>query len=62
MTNVFTSRHGLVAPAGLDPAQAACWGAYAHAMSGQRLVPRYDRIGYLARELLDEVPYTVAAV
>ena len=52
---------GLLARGG-DPAQAACWGAYAHAMSGQRLVPRYGRIGYLARELLDEVPYTVAAV
>ena len=58
-------RAGIVAgllARGADPAQAACWGAYAHAMSGQRLVPRYDRIGYLARELLDEVPYTVAAV
>ena len=58
-------RAGIVAgllARGSDPAQAACWGAYAHAMSGQRLVPRYGRIGYLARELLDEVPYTVAAV
>jgi NAD(P)H-hydrate repair Nnr-like enzyme with NAD(P)H-hydrate dehydratase domain len=58
-------RAGIVAgllARGADPAQAACWAAYAHAMSGQRLVPRYGRIGYLARELLDEVPYTVAAV
>ena len=31
-------------------------------LSGQRLVPRYGRIGFLARELLDEIPYTVATV
>ncbi|WP_409073494.1 NAD(P)H-hydrate dehydratase [Micromonospora chalcea] len=47
---------------GADPAQAACWAAFAHAVSGQRLVPRYGRIGFLARELLDEIPYTVATV
>jgi hydroxyethylthiazole kinase-like uncharacterized protein yjeF len=41
---------------GAEPAQAACWGTYAHAMSGQRIAPRYGRIGFLARELLDEVP------
>jgi ADP-dependent NAD(P)H-hydrate dehydratase len=41
---------------GADPAQAACWGTYAHAVSGQRIAPRYGRIGFLARELLDEVP------
>jgi ADP-dependent NAD(P)H-hydrate dehydratase len=41
---------------GADPAQAACWGTYAHAVSGQRLTPRYGRLGFLARELLDEVP------
>ncbi|MBO4207879.1 NAD(P)H-hydrate dehydratase [Micromonospora echinofusca] len=47
---------------GAGPAQAACWAAYAHAVSGQRLVPRYGRIGFLARELLDEVPHTLATV
>lgn len=41
---------------GAEPAQAACWGTYAHAVSGQRIAPRYGRIGFLARELLDEVP------
>jgi ADP-dependent NAD(P)H-hydrate dehydratase len=39
---------------GADPAQAGCWGTYVHAVSGQRLVPRYGRVGYLARELVDE--------
>ncbi|MEU4638690.1 NAD(P)H-hydrate dehydratase [Micromonospora chalcea] len=47
---------------GADPAQAACWAAFAHAVSGQRLVPRYGRIGFLARELLEEIPYTIATV
>ncbi|MEW2384305.1 NAD(P)H-hydrate dehydratase [Micromonospora sp. NPDC047707] len=47
---------------GAAPAQAACWGAFAHAVSGQRLVPQYGRIGFLARELLDEIPHTLATV
>ncbi|MEU4558293.1 NAD(P)H-hydrate dehydratase [Actinoplanes sp. NPDC023936] len=47
---------------GADPAQAACWAAYAHAMSGRRLVPRHGRVGFLARELVDEVAYTIATV
>jgi ADP-dependent NAD(P)H-hydrate dehydratase len=47
---------------GADPAQAACWGAYVHAVAGQRLVPRLGRIGYLARELVDEVAATIAMV
>jgi ADP-dependent NAD(P)H-hydrate dehydratase len=47
---------------GGEPAQAACWAAYAHAVSGQRLSPRYGRTGFLARELVDEVAYTIATV
>jgi ADP-dependent NAD(P)H-hydrate dehydratase len=47
---------------GAEPAQAACWGAYAHAVSGQRLIPRYGRTGFLARELVDEVASTIATV
>ncbi|MEH0982944.1 NAD(P)H-hydrate dehydratase [Micromonospora sp. CPCC 205556] len=58
-------RSGLLAgliSRGAGPAQAACWAAWAHAVSGQRLVPRYGRIGFLARELLDEIPHTLATV
>ncbi|MEV6709163.1 NAD(P)H-hydrate dehydratase [Micromonospora wenchangensis] len=47
---------------GAEPAQAACWAAWVHAVSGQRLVPRFGRIGFLARELLDEIPHTIATV
>lgn len=47
---------------GADPAQAACWAAYVHAMSGRRLAPGYGRTGFLARELVDEVAATIATV
>jgi ADP-dependent NAD(P)H-hydrate dehydratase len=47
---------------GADPAQAGCWGTYVHAVGGRRLVPRYGRTGYLARELVDEVAATIAMV
>jgi hydroxyethylthiazole kinase-like uncharacterized protein yjeF len=59
------ARAGIVAGLlgrGSDPAQAACWAAYAHAASGQRLAPRFGRTGFLARELVDEVAYTIATV
>lgn len=47
---------------GAEPAQAACWGAYVHAVSGQRLAPLHGRTGFLARELVDEVAATIAMV
>ncbi|MGK5677673.1 NAD(P)H-hydrate dehydratase [Actinoplanes sp. URMC 104] len=59
------ARAGIVAgllARGAEPAQAACWGAYAHAVSGQRLALRHGRTGFLARELVDEVAHTIATV
>lgn len=47
---------------GTDPAQAACWAAHVHAMAGRRLSNRFGRVGYLARELVDEVPATIASL
>jgi ADP-dependent NAD(P)H-hydrate dehydratase len=41
---------------GADPVRAACWGTYVHAAAGDRLAARVGRLGFLARELLDEVP------
>jgi ADP-dependent NAD(P)H-hydrate dehydratase len=58
-------RAGIVAgllARGAEPAQAACWAAFAHAVSGQRLAPRFGRVGFLARELVDEVAFTIASV
>lgn len=46
---------GLVAR-GASPLAAACWGAVLHARAGERLAERVGPIGYLARELLDELP------
>ncbi|CAN7143177.1 NAD(P)H-hydrate dehydratase [Phenylobacterium sp. LjRoot225] len=45
---------GLIAR-GAAPVQAAVWGVSAHAEAGVRLSRRIGRVGYLARELLDEV-------
>ncbi len=58
-------RAGIVAgllSRGADPEQAACFGAYVHAAAGQRLIPHYGRIGFLARELLDGIAPSLAAV
>ena len=46
---------GLVARSG-EGAQATCWGAYVHAAAGDRLAARVGRLGFLAREILDELP------
>lgn len=45
-----------LAARGASPAQAAVWGAYLHGEAGEVLARRIGPIGYLARELLDEVP------
>lgn len=47
---------------GADPTQAAVWGQYAHAAAGDRLTARLGRTGFLARELLDELPLVVAGL
>lgn len=36
---------------GAEPAQAAVWGAYLHAVCGDRLAERVGPVGFLAREL-----------
>lgn len=46
---------GLVAR-GADAAQAAVWAAYLHGSAGDRLAARIGRIGYLPREVVDEIP------
>jgi hydroxyethylthiazole kinase-like uncharacterized protein yjeF len=45
-----------LAARGASPAHAAVWGAYLHGEAGEVLARRVGPIGYLARELLDEVP------
>ncbi len=41
---------------GADPLTATVWGVYLHGEAGKRLAERCGRIGFLARELLAEVP------
>lgn len=36
--------------------QATCWGVALHALAGERLAQRLGLLGYLARELPDEIP------
>lgn len=45
---------------GCDLAQATCWGTYLHAAAGDRLAARVGPLGFLARELLDELPLVLA--
>lgn len=44
---------------GADPLTAALWSVWAHGSAGRRLSRRVGRIGFLARELLDELPRLV---
>jgi ADP-dependent NAD(P)H-hydrate dehydratase len=41
---------------GSEPVQAAAWGVYLHARAGDRLAERMGHLGFLARELLREIP------
>jgi len=41
---------------GATPAQAAVWAVFVHAKAGERLARRIAPLGFLARELLDELP------
>jgi hydroxyethylthiazole kinase-like uncharacterized protein yjeF len=41
---------------GTTDAQAACWGTHLHAAAGDRLASRLGSLGFLARELADELP------
>jgi ADP-dependent NAD(P)H-hydrate dehydratase len=49
-----------LAARGTDPLRAAAWGVYLHARAGDRLAKRMGRLGFLARELLDEIPSLMA--
>jgi len=48
-----------LAARGASPLTAATWGVWAHGMAGQALTRRTATVGFLARELLAEVPLLV---
>jgi len=50
---------GLVGRTG-DGDQAACWGTHVHAAAGDRLAARVGTLGFLARELLPELPVVLS--
>ena len=45
-----------LAARGAEALQAAVWGVHLHARAGDRLARRMGRLGFLARELLAEIP------
>jgi hydroxyethylthiazole kinase-like uncharacterized protein yjeF len=45
-----------LAARGAQPAQAASWAVYLHGRAGDELAKRIGKLGFLARELLDELP------
>jgi hydroxyethylthiazole kinase-like uncharacterized protein yjeF len=54
--DVLAGAIGGLAARGASPEQAAVWGVHLHAEAGERLAARIGAVGYLARELLDELP------
>lgn len=51
-----------LAARGADPAQAAVWGVEAHSRAGSRLAGRVGGVGFLARELVGEIPGVLAEI
>ena len=51
-----------LAARGASPLQAAVWGVHLHAGAGDRLADRICPLGFLARELLEEVPAVMVAL
>jgi hydroxyethylthiazole kinase-like uncharacterized protein yjeF len=45
-----------LAARGADPLTAALWGVWAHAAAARRAEPQFGRLGFLARDLLCEIP------
>jgi hydroxyethylthiazole kinase-like uncharacterized protein yjeF len=54
--DVLAGAVGGVAARTADPLAAAVWGLALHGEAGDRLAARLGRVGFLARELLDELP------
>jgi hydroxyethylthiazole kinase-like uncharacterized protein yjeF len=51
-----------LAARGASPAQAAVWATHLHVTAGDRLSVRIAPVGYLARDLLDELPTVLVEV
>lgn len=51
-----------LAARGADPAQAAVWAAHLHGRAGDRMAAQRGPLGYLAREVVAEVPLVLAEI
>ena len=51
-----------LAARGATPVQSAVWGTFLHGRSGDRLAASVGRMGFLAREVLAEVPRVLAEI
>ena len=51
-----------LAARGAPPIQAAAWAVYLHGSAGDKLAAHLGPLGFLARELLDEIPGLMAAL
>ena len=51
-----------LAARGADPSRAAVWGTHAHAAAGDRLAVAVGPLGYLASELLPELPRVLVEI
>ncbi|HET7398038.1 MAG TPA: NAD(P)H-hydrate dehydratase [Intrasporangium sp.] len=47
---------------GASPEQSAAWGSFAHGRAGERLTASVGRVGFLARELVTELPRVLAEI
>jgi ADP-dependent NAD(P)H-hydrate dehydratase len=50
-----------LAARGASPEAAAVWGVHLHGLAGEAVARRVGRLGFLARELLDELPGVLGA-
>jgi NAD(P)H-hydrate repair Nnr-like enzyme with NAD(P)H-hydrate dehydratase domain len=60
--DVLAGAFGGLLGRGAGGVQAACWATYLHAVAGDRLAARIGRLGFLAREILDELPAVLVEV
>lgn len=58
--DVLAGAVGGVLARGAEPAQAACWAKFLHASAGERLAARIGRVGFLASEVLAELPLVLS--
>jgi hydroxyethylthiazole kinase-like uncharacterized protein yjeF len=57
--DVLSGAIGGLLARGASAPQAACWATYLHSAAGERLASRVSKVGFLAREIVDRLPYVL---